>query len=97
MRRVEFCVRKIYRRVSESGKIRKKKKIQHREHREKTHRVHREKDLTQRRAEAQRRLRAQENSTDDARARDYGVAGRLFLRDVIGYAGEFLLDYTGEF
>jgi len=36
---VEFCVRKIYRRVSENGKIRKKKKIQHREHREKTHRV----------------------------------------------------------
>jgi hypothetical protein len=62
--------------------------------------IEEEKDFNAEGAERQSSLGREyerKQSTEEAGARDYGVAGGLFLRDVIGYASEFLLDYAGEF
>jgi hypothetical protein len=58
-----------------------------------------EKDLTQRDAElTEKRIRPRKFLAEGADAGgDDRVARGFFLRDVVGYAREFLLDYTGEF
>jgi hypothetical protein len=82
---VEFCVRKRFdtARSEEAQSSQRGKRLNNPD---------RDADSTE------KRIRAGEFSAEGADAGgDYGVAGGFFLRDVVGYAREFLLDYTCEF